>query len=145
MIDKVRFFCYDINKQNEKAKISAIKRSKRKTKTKIKTQMQNITNFQADRFGYGGWKHYNTIKKKAMEREFSWSGLIISLSIAFFIVFISSQLLNFAYMSISAAKNHEEFLDRKIYYLEDAKHINIHAIEAADINYAEIRPSKQIA
>lgn len=33
-----------------------------------------------------GWKSYRLLKKKAMEQELSWSGLIISLSIAFFIV-----------------------------------------------------------
>lgn len=44
-----------------------------------------------------GWKYYNTITKKAMEKEFSWSGLIISLSIAFFIVLISAQILNGLY------------------------------------------------
>lgn len=46
-----------------------------------------------------GWKYYNTITKKAMEKEFSWSGLIISLSIAFFIVLISAQILNVIYRS----------------------------------------------
>ncbi len=33
-----------------------------------------------------GWKSYQIIRKKAMEQELSWSGLMISLSIAFFIV-----------------------------------------------------------
>ncbi len=32
------------------------------------------------------WKSYQLLKKKAMEQELSWSGLIISMSIAFFIV-----------------------------------------------------------
>lgn len=32
-----------------------------------------------------GWKYYNTIRKKAVEQEFSRSGLLISLSIAFFV------------------------------------------------------------
>ena len=32
------------------------------------------------------WKSYQLLKKKAMEQELSWSGLIISLSIAFFVV-----------------------------------------------------------
>ncbi len=40
-----------------------------------------------------GWKYYNTIRKKAVEQEFSWSGLLISLSIAFFIVALSALLL----------------------------------------------------
>lgn len=33
-----------------------------------------------------GWKSYTLLRKKAMEQELSWSGLIISISIAFFIV-----------------------------------------------------------
>ena len=33
-----------------------------------------------------GWKYYNTIRKKAVEQEFSWSGLFISLSIAFLLL-----------------------------------------------------------
>ncbi len=41
-----------------------------------------------------GWKYYNNIKKKAMEQEFSWAGLSLSLSIAFFIVFMAALLLN---------------------------------------------------
>jgi hypothetical protein len=49
-----------------------------------------------------GWRQYNKIKKKAMEQEFSWSGLCLSLSIAFFIVIIAAFALNFAYNSISS-------------------------------------------
>jgi hypothetical protein len=44
-----------------------------------------------------GWKYYNTIRKKAVEQEFSWSGLFISLSIAFFIVVSCASILRFAY------------------------------------------------
>lgn len=43
---------------------------------------------------HDGWKYYNSIKKKAMEQEFSWSGLLLSLSIAFFIVVISAFFLS---------------------------------------------------
>jgi hypothetical protein len=45
-------------------------------------------------YSYLGWKYYNIIRKKAMEQEFSWSGLIVSLSIAFFIVISMALLLN---------------------------------------------------
>ena len=44
--------------------------------------------------------YYNTILKKAVEQEFSRSGLIISLSIAFFIVIICAFSLNLVYQSI---------------------------------------------
>jgi len=47
-----------------------------------------------------GWKYYNTIRKKAVEQEFSWSGLTISLSIAFFIVFVGATILHLTYVSI---------------------------------------------
>ena len=83
-------------------------------------------NAQADNISYNfiGWKSYNIIKKKAMEQEFSWSGLLVSLSIAFFIVIISAQALNFFYNSIQSAQEHEYFLNQKIYYLETIEHIN---------------------
>jgi len=80
--------------------------------------MQNTTNFHAGGFVYGGWKYYNTIKKKAMERKFSRRELAVSLSIAFFVVLIAAQLLSMAYASMSAAAEHKRFLEKKIYYLE---------------------------
>ncbi|MFA7302046.1 MAG: SpoIID/LytB domain-containing protein, partial [Candidatus Shapirobacteria bacterium] len=46
------------------------------------------------------WKSYQLIKKKAMEQELSWSGLIVSLSIAFFIVLTCAGFLRIAYNSI---------------------------------------------
>ena len=48
-----------------------------------------------------GWRHYNSIKKKAMEQEFSWSGLGLSLSIAFFIVITAAFSLNLMFNSIT--------------------------------------------
>jgi hypothetical protein len=48
-----------------------------------------------------GWRHYNKIKKKAMEQEFSLAGLSLSLSIAFFIVITAAFTLNLTYNSIS--------------------------------------------
>ncbi len=57
-------------------------------------------------FYYIGWKYYNKIRKKAMEQEFSWSGLLISLSIAFFIVISTAFLLNFIHQT----------LEKKIYH-----------------------------
>jgi len=49
-----------------------------------------------------GWKYYNSIKKKAVEQEFSWSGLLTGLSIAFFIVAISALMLKFILLSLEA-------------------------------------------
>lgn len=37
-----------------------------------------------------GWRYCSDIRKKAMEQEFSWSGLVISLSIAFFVVIMTA-------------------------------------------------------
>jgi hypothetical protein len=54
-----------------------------------------------------GWKHYNFTRKKAMEQEFSWSGLLISLSIAFFIVIASATVLSSINHSIAAEKNNQ--------------------------------------
>lgn len=47
-----------------------------------------------------GWKYYNEIKKKAMSQDFSISSLILSLSIAFFIVVGTATMLNFIYYSV---------------------------------------------
>lgn len=47
-----------------------------------------------------GWKYYHSLKKKAMEQEFSWPGLFISLSIAFFIVISSAIILRFLYLAL---------------------------------------------
>ncbi len=66
------------------------------------------THFQENHssaIGYIGWKYYNTIKKKAMEQEFSWSGLFLSLSIAFFIVIVAALTLSLFYQSLQ----HSEF------------------------------------
>lgn len=59
---------------------------------------------QSLRWNFIGWKSYNQIKKKAMEQEFSWSGLLVSLSIAFFVVLATSQLFNAINVSIMKQK-----------------------------------------
>ena len=46
-----------------------------------------------------GWKYYNSIKKKAMEQKFSWAGLLLSMSIAFFIVAITAYSLSLLHIS----------------------------------------------
>lgn len=99
--------------------------------------MANI-NIQSNVLGHIGWKYYNTVKKKAMEQEFSWSGLLISLSIAFFIVLACAQILSLTYKSLTTARNHEVFLEQKIYYLENIEHINIQAIKNINTNYFKI-------
>jgi len=55
------------------------------------------TNYGDIKLGHINWKQYNIIKKKAMEQEFSWSGLVLSLSIAFFIVIFSAYVLSSVY------------------------------------------------
>jgi hypothetical protein len=64
-----------------------------------------------------GWKYYKQIKKKAMEQEFSWSGLLLSLSIAFFIVMITAYSLNLLLASYKNAKFDQQ-VNRQIYQLE---------------------------
>jgi hypothetical protein len=92
--------------------------------------VQNST-LPTNALGRVSWKYYNKIKRKAIDKEFfgKTEGLLISLSITFFIVIICAYALNFAYKSITAAKNHEKFLERKVYYLEDINHINTQAMK----------------
>jgi len=59
-----------------------------------------------------GWKYYNTIKKKAVEQEFSWSGLLISLSIAFFIITASALFLSFIFNSVEANRRHQGLVNK---------------------------------
>ena len=82
-------------------------------------------------FGSLGWRYYNQIKKKAMEQEFSWSGLVLSLSIAFFIVVFSAFLLSL--MHTAVVKTHEfRQVKQNIYQLEA---VNSHSIE----NYLQVK------
>jgi len=74
--------------------------------------------------GFIGWKSYNQIKKKAMEQEFSWVGLLVSLSIAFFVVLVTALLLRASYDSFERARQIEQAKNQKIYFLEQTKLIN---------------------
>lgn len=95
-----------------------------------KNKMQNTANLRADVLGDFGWRYYNKAKKKAMEQEFSWSGLLLSLSIAFFIVLATAQLLSLAYKSIETTKRNEIFMNQRIYQLEAREQINGQAVES---------------
>jgi len=85
----------------------------------LKNKNQNKMSFtknQANCFNLeqGGWKYYNSnyLRKKAVEQEFSWSGLFISLSIAFFIVIISASALSFINYSITASGNNQRSISK---------------------------------
>ena len=64
--------------------------------------MNTITMPKANALEVGqiGWRYYNIIKKKAVEQEFSLSGLALSMSIAFFVVLCAAFSLNFLYIRI---------------------------------------------
>lgn len=70
------------------------------------------------------WKSYHHIKKKAMEQEFSWSGLLISLSIAFFVVVACAQGLKIVYQSVESAAKIERSNTNFLYKLENRTFIN---------------------
>ena len=89
----------------------------------IKTKTQPIDFI----FSQFGWKSYNLIKKKAMEQEFSWSGLILSLSIAFFIVIVCAESLSLIYQSLETKKKTPAIFGPKIYRLENSQQINLEA------------------
>lgn len=80
---------------------------------------------KANNFGFEhiGWKYYNKLKKKAMEQEFSWSGLIVSLSIAFFIVIATAVCLSLLYHSLEGATgaNQYSWQNNGIYRLETSE------------------------
>jgi len=84
------------------------------------------TNILANTSGLNfiGWKSYNRIKKKAMEQEFSWAGLILSLSIAFFVVLASAQILSVIYQSMEKARQEKNLVNQNIYRLERVEHMN---------------------
>lgn len=70
-----------------------------------------------------GWKYYNSIKKKAMEQEFSCAGLLLSMSIAFFIVVITAYSLNLLHTSFKKTQL-EQRINQQIYLLE-ADQLNV--------------------
>jgi hypothetical protein len=87
-----------------------------------------------------GWKDYNLIKKQAIAEEFSFSGLILSLSIAFFIVIASAMVMAIIYISINSSKNVSYSTDTQ--YALVNKVLNIDTIEAATLDYSgEIKKS----
>jgi hypothetical protein len=85
----------------------------------------NITENHGIVLGQIGWKYYNTIKKKAMEQEFSWAGLFLSLSIAFFIVIASALMLSIFYQSLQLKS------------LETGNNSNFYRLEVSGINTAQ--------
>lgn len=66
-----------------------------------------------------GWKSYNLIRKKAMEQEFSWTGLWLSMSIAFFVVIVSAQFLSVTYQSF--VKENRMQINKRVYRLENVE------------------------
>jgi uncharacterized membrane protein YagU involved in acid resistance len=68
-----------------------------------------------------GWRYYNQIRKKAIEQEFSWVGLLVNLSIAFFIVISSAFCLSVFQKSVevSLMESSSVLVPNKIYHLEE--------------------------
>ena len=67
-----------------------------------------------------------------MEQEFSWSGLILSLSIAFFVVLASAQILSTVYQSIEKSRQEKNLVNQNIYHLESIEHINSQTSEVLE-------------
>jgi len=68
-------------------------------------------------FKHIGWKYYNQIRKKVMDKS-SVSGLVVSLSIAFFIVIFAASFLRVCYLSIEQSGAEQKFIQERIYQLE---------------------------
>ena len=77
-----------------------------------------MENHEMATIGHDGWKYYNSIKKKAMEQEFSLSGLLLSLSIAFFIVIASALFLSLFYDSFQSTNITNSIYESNFYRLE---------------------------
>jgi len=75
------------------------------------------------------WRYYNKLKKKAMEQEFSWSGLVLSLSIAFFIVIVSAILLSLAYNSFTISAALPKLMQADAGYTEEIREVKYLPIE----------------
>ena len=63
---------------------------------------------QFNAFGYTTWKSCNDLRKKAVEQEFTWSGFVISLSIAFLFVYSSSLGFNTLYEKSLSQKDEQQ-------------------------------------
>lgn len=72
--------------------------------TKIKNMSSVSSHAHASSHSFG-WKSYRLLRKKAMEQELSWTGLIISISIAFFIVATCATALRVIVTSLEEKKN----------------------------------------
>ena len=79
--------------------------------------------------GQNSWRYYNKFKKKAMEQEFSWSGLVLSLSIAFFVVIISAMLISLVYNSIAIGKELPSLMQAHSGYAEEVREIKYLPLE----------------
>ena len=77
-----------------------------------------MENHEMTTIGHDGWKYYNKIRKKAMEQEFSWSGLFLSLSIDFFIVISIALLLSLFHESFVQSNISNNLFENNIYRLE---------------------------
>ncbi|MDD4901397.1 MAG: hypothetical protein PHS62_04860 [Patescibacteria group bacterium] len=75
------------------------------------------------KFGQSGWKYYNSIGKKAMEQEFSWSGLFLSLSIAFFVITISAYTLSLINQALVAKTTDRKFTSDNIHLQENGSYL----------------------
>jgi hypothetical protein len=85
----------------------------------------SLTNNRANSFNieHIGWKYYNSIRKKAMEQEFSWSGLLTSLSIDFFVIIISASALNYINRTMISDTARQQSAN-KIYFLESSIYLS---------------------
>ena len=79
--------------------------------------------------GQNSWRYYNKFKKKAMEQEFSWSGLVLSLSIAFFVVMISAMLLSLVYNSFVIGSQLPKLMQADTTYIEEVRAIEYLPLE----------------
>ncbi len=88
-------------------------------------------------------RSYRQFKKKAMDQELSWTGLVLNLSIAFFIVAISAGCLNFIYNSIEA-KNAQHIDEHRLIGIGALASVFIETTEAATLEVSAMPPKDTI-
>lgn len=85
------------------------------------------------------WRSYQLIRKKAMDQERSLAGLVISLSIAFFLVITSSMVVN---SFISSWENKETIQENRRENLVESRSLVLNIQETKSLEFFYLNNKK---